>query len=65
LRISNIQISNGNANLTWNGSRPPYRIERANNILGPWTTFPNMTETQGSAPLSGAINFFRVAGEAP
>lgn len=65
LRITDIQVSNGNANLTWSGSRAPYRIERASNILGPWTSFPNTSETLGSAPLNGPINFFRVAGEAP
>lgn len=63
LRITNIRIENGQAQLTWIGGRAPYRIERRSEITATPQILPDqIVGTSASVPLSGARSFYRIVG---
>jgi hypothetical protein len=66
LRILQFELREQGMFLSWTGGGAPYRIERAENILGPWTAVTAASsETQGTAPVGQAIAFYRVVSVAP
>jgi hypothetical protein len=60
-RIQQFELRPEGMFLSWTGGAPPYEIERAENISGPWTaiTTPS-SDTQAIAPTNGPVAFYRV-----
>jgi hypothetical protein len=66
VRITQFQLTATGMSLTWTGGNAPYRVERAENVAGPWLPVtPASAEMQAAAPLGGEIAFYRVASGTP
>ena len=66
VRITQFQLRPAGMFLAWTGGAAPYRVERAENILGPWTAVTAASnESQATAPLGGEFAFYRVVSGAP
>jgi hypothetical protein len=66
LRITQFELREQGMFLAWTGGLAPYRVERADNILGPWTAVTTASsQTQATAPAGSAIAFYRVVYVAP
>ncbi|HUS37709.1 MAG TPA: DNRLRE domain-containing protein [Verrucomicrobiae bacterium] len=66
LRILQFELRAQGMFLAWTGGAAPYRVERAENILGPWTGVTAASaETQATAPAASVIAFYRVVSVAP
>jgi hypothetical protein len=66
LRIQQFELREQGMFLSWTGGATPYRVERAESVVGPWTTVTAAsTETQATAPAGAAIAFYRVVSVAP
>jgi hypothetical protein len=66
LRITQFELREQGMFLAWTGGLAPYRVERAENILGPWTAVTAASsQTQATAPAGSAIAFYRVVYVAP
>lgn len=66
LRIQQFELRPTGMFLAWTGVSPRYRVERADNILGPWTPVTDATtDLQTTAPAGGAMAFYRVASALP
>lgn len=58
LRFQSQVVANGLFELTWTDAG---QLERASNVLGPWTTVPGATSSPYSEPLfSTESRFFRL-----
>lgn len=50
--------------LNWTGGRPPYRIQRATDlVVGDWTDFLINVTPPASVPRTGQVGFYRVVGQ--
>lgn len=50
--------------LNWTGVGPPYRIQRATDlVVGDWTDFLTNATPPVSVPVTGQVGFYRVAGQ--
>jgi hypothetical protein len=53
-----------NALLNWTGGGPPYRVQRATDLVaGDWTDFLLNATPPVSLPLDGAAGFYRILGQ--
>jgi poly(3-hydroxybutyrate) depolymerase len=51
------------ASLSWTGGTPPYRVQRAAWILGPWTDSQPDATPPVTLPLDGTAGFYRIIGQ--
>lgn len=66
LKIQQFDLRPAGMFLAWIGGSPPYRVERAENILGPWLPVTaDITETQATAPADVPSAFYRVVSVGP
>lgn len=66
LRILQFELREQGMLISWTGGKAPYRIESAENILGPWTAVTAASsETQATAPAGPTVAFYRVVSDAP
>jgi hypothetical protein len=66
LRILNFELREQGMFVSWTGGTAPYRVERAENVFGPWTAVTAASsETQATASAGPAIAFYRVVSVAP
>lgn len=66
LRILNFELREQGMFVSWTGGTAPYRVERAENIFGPWTAVTAASsETQATVPAEPAIAFYRIVSVAP
>jgi hypothetical protein len=66
VRITQFQLRPEGMFLAWTGGAAPYRVERADSVLGAWTAVtPASNETQATAPLGGEFGYYRVVSGAP
>jgi hypothetical protein len=66
LKIQQFELRPAGMFLSWTGGTAPYRVERADDILGPWTAVtPASNETQATAPADLPTAFYRVVSPAP
>ena len=58
-----LTLQGNNALLNWTGGGPPYRVQRATDlIVGDWTDFLPDATPPVSLPLDGAAGFYRIIG---
>ena len=66
LRILNFELREQGMFISWTGGTAPYRVERAENVFGPWTAVTAASsQTEATAPAGPAIAFYRVVSVAP
>jgi hypothetical protein len=66
VRITQFQLTQAGMVLTWTGGSPKYRVERADDLAGPWTAVtPVSTDLSATAPVGATIGFYRIASQLP
>ncbi len=50
--------------LNWTGGGPPYRVQRASDLVaGNWTDFLSNSQPPVAVPLNVATGFYRITGQ--
>jgi hypothetical protein len=66
LKIQQFELRPAGMFLSWIGGSPPYEVERAETVLGPWTAVTaSANETQAIAPADVPTAFYRVVSVMP